>query len=85
MLASEDMVGSMCHSKCTDSAEQLYEGRSAWLTTLPALLYSILSLQFYYSVHFFFKLVWVSNEQFHEGNLAYFNKAEAPGQHDANE
>ena len=32
MLASEDMV--LCHSKCTESAEQLYNGRSAWLTTL---------------------------------------------------
>jgi len=27
----------------------------------------------------------LSNEQFQEGNLVYFNKAEAPGQHDANE
>jgi len=52
MLASEDMV--LCHSKCTDSAEQLYNGRSAWLATLPVPLYAILSLQFYYSVHFIF-------------------------------
>jgi len=57
MLSSEDMV--LCHSKCTDSAEQLYNGRSACLTTLPAPLYAILSLHFYYSVHFF--LIGVNN------------------------
>ena len=62
-------IRSISHSKCTDSAEQPYSSRSARITALAALPYYILSVQFYYSVQLVFKLVWVSNEQFQEGNL----------------